>query len=235
MHPFIPFVTEEIWLKNKLDKSGKNYLMFSNWINEKPIKNNEIKNVENIINFTSSLRSFKNELNISPGSFVDVSLGSIKNKKSNFYAKNENTLKKIARVNNFFNKDLDKPSATMVIGGDIIKIYFEENIDLKIEATRIAWGVKGVQTVINEIQISNSDNIINFADDLVISTKVKGKLILNENVNSLNYSIETVNKLVYIIGIAGSEDERELVINIAREVYGVEEVIDYISIKTDEF
>jgi len=37
MHPFIPFVTEEIWLKNKLDKSGKNYLMFSNWINEKDI------------------------------------------------------------------------------------------------------------------------------------------------------------------------------------------------------
>ena len=96
-------------------------------------------------------------------------------------------------------------------------------------------GSKGVQTVINEIQISNSDNIINFADDLVISTKVKGKLILNENVNSLNYSIETVNKLVYIIGIAGSEDERDLVINIAREVYGVEEVIDYITIKTDEF
>ena len=58
---------------------------------------------------------------------------------------------------------------------------------------------------------------------------------MNENVNSLNYSIETVNKLVYIIGIAGSDDERDLVINIAREVYGVEEVIDYISIKTDEF
>ena len=58
---------------------------------------------------------------------------------------------------------------------------------------------------------------------------------MNENVNSLNYSIETVNKLVYIIGIAGSDDERDLVINIAREVYGVEEVIDYITIKTDEF
>ena len=131
MHPFIPFVTEEIWLKNNLDKSGKNYLMFSNWINEKAVKNNEIKNVENIIDFTSSIRSFKNELNISPGSFVDVSLSNIKNKKSNFYIKNENTLKKIARVNNFFNKDLDKPSATMVIGGDIIKVYFEENVDLK--------------------------------------------------------------------------------------------------------
>ena len=129
----------------------------------------------------------------------------------------------------FFNIDVEVSQGRVLLTGTI------ENIDLKIEATRIAWGVKGVQTVINEIQISNSDNIINFADDLVISTKVKGKLILNENVNSLNYSIETVNKLVYIIGIAGSEDERDLVINIAREVYGVEEVIDYISIKTDEF
>ena len=109
-----------------------------------------------------------------------------------------------------------------------------ENIDLKIEATRIAWGVNGVQTIINEIQISNSDNIINFADDLVISTKVRGKLILNENINSLNYSVETVNKLVYIIGIAKSQDERDLVLSIAREVYGVEEVIDYISIKKSE-
>ena len=129
----------------------------------------------------------------------------------------------------FFNIDVEVSQGRVLLTGTI------ENIDLKIEATRIAWGVKGVQTVINEIQISNSDNIINFADDLVISTKVKGKLILNENVNSLNYSIETVNKLVYIIGIARSEDERDLVINIAREVYGVEEVIDYITIKTDEF
>ena len=129
----------------------------------------------------------------------------------------------------FFNIDVEVSQGRVLLTGTI------ENIDLKIEATRIAWGVKGVQTVINEIQISNSDNIINFADDLVISTKVKGKLILNENVNSLNYNIETVNKLVYIMGIAGSEDERDLVIDIASEVYGVEEVIDYISIKTDEF
>ena len=129
----------------------------------------------------------------------------------------------------FFNIDVEVSQGRVLLTGTI------ENIDLKIEATRIAWGVKGVQTVINEIQISNSDNIINFADDLVISTKVKGKLILNEKINSLNYSIETVNKLVYIIGIARSEDERDLVINIAKEVYGVEEVIDYISIKVDEF
>ena len=130
--------------------------------------------------------------------------------------------------NLFFNIDVEVSQARVLLTGTV------ENIDLKIEATRIAWGASGVETVINEIQISNSDNILNYADDLVISTKVKGKLILQENVNSLNYNIETVNKLVYIIGIAESESEKNLVIDIAQDVYGVEEVIDYISIKKSE-
>tara|TARA_B100000401_G_scaffold438441_1_gene387145 strand:+ start:457 stop:1047 length:591 start_codon:yes stop_codon:yes gene_type:complete len=129
----------------------------------------------------------------------------------------------------FFSIDVEVSQARVLLTGTV------ENIDLKIEATRIAWGVKGVKTVINEIQISNSDNIINFADDLVISTKVMGKLMLNESVNSLNYNIETVNKIVYIIGIAKSEKERDLVLDISSEIFGVEQVIDYISIKSTEF
>ena len=130
--------------------------------------------------------------------------------------------------NLFFNIDVEVSLGRVLLTGTV------ENIDLKIEATRIAWGVKGVKTVINEIQISNSDSILNFADDLVISTKILGKLMLEEEINSLNYNIETVNKLVYIIGIAKTEKERELVISIARDVYGVEEVIDYINIKSSD-
>ena len=130
--------------------------------------------------------------------------------------------------NLFFNIDVEVSQGRVLLTGTV------ENIDLKIEATRIAWGVDGVKTVINEIQISNTDSILNFADDLVISTKILGKLMLAEEINSLNYNIETVNKLVYIIGIARTEKERELVISIARDVYGVEEVIDYINIKSSD-
>ena len=130
--------------------------------------------------------------------------------------------------NLFFNIDVEVSQGRVLLTGTV------ENIDLKIEATRIAWGVDGVKTVINEIQISNTDSILNFADDLVISTKILGKLMLEEEINSLNYNIETVNKLVYIIGIARTEKERELVISIARDVYGVEEVIDYINIKSSD-
>ena len=127
--------------------------------------------------------------------------------------------------NLFFNVDVEVSQGRVLLTGTV------ENMDLKIEATRIAWGVEDVKTVINELQISNSDNIFNFADDLVISTKVSGRLILEEEVNSLNYNIETVNKVVYIIGIANSDDEQKKVIDIASDVYGVEGVIDYITVK----
>ena len=130
--------------------------------------------------------------------------------------------------NLFFNIDVEVSQGRVLLTGTV------DNIDLKIEATRIAWGIKGVKTVINEIQISNSDSILNFADDLVISTKILGKLMLEEEVNSLNYNVETVNKLVYIIGIAKTEKERDLVLGIAKDVYGVEEVINYINIKPSD-
>jgi len=132
MHPFIPFVTEEIWLKNKLDNSGKNYLMFSNWISGKAKKDKDFKEVEKVINIISQIRSFKNELNVSPGSFIDISLGKINKKNQVFFKDNEIVLKKLGRINNFFNKDVNKPSATLVIDGDLFKLYFEENVDLNL-------------------------------------------------------------------------------------------------------
>ena len=150
------------------------------------------------------------------GEFVDDTI--IKTKIKNSYFDQSDKI--------FFNVDVEVSQSRVLLTGTV------EKIDLKIEATRIAWGVEGVKTVINEIQISNSDNILNFADDLVISTKVMGKLVLDENVNSLNYNIETVNKIVYIIGIARSENERNKVLDLAREVFGVEQVIDYITIST---
>ena len=127
----------------------------------------------------------------------------------------------------FFNVDVEVSQGRVLLTGTV------DNIDLRIEATRIAWGVKGVQTVINEIQISESDSILNFADDLVISTKVMAKIMLDEDVNSLNYNIETVNKIVYIIGISGSSDEKQKVIDLSKEVFGVEEVVDYITINSE--
>ena len=106
--------------------------MFSNWISGKAKKDKDFKEVEKVINIISQIRSFKNELNVSPGSFIDISLGKVNKKNQVFFKDNEIVLKKLGRINNFFNKDVNKPSATLVIGGDLFKLYFEENVDLNL-------------------------------------------------------------------------------------------------------
>jgi len=138
MHPFIPFVTEEIWLKNKFDNFSKDFLMLTNWPSGKPKKDHNSKEVDKMINIISQIRSFKNELNVSPGSFIDIFIGKINKKNQSFLTKNENILKKLGRINNFYKKDQNKPSATMMISGDIFKIYFDENVDLNLIKENLA-------------------------------------------------------------------------------------------------
>ena len=131
LHPFIPFITEEIWLKNKLDNSNKDYLMYSNWVSGKP-KKEKFADVENIIDFITEIRSFKNELSISPGSYVDISLSNISNKNKSFFVKNDTVIKRLGRITNFTDKDQNKPSASLVIKGSVFKLYFEQNVDLNL-------------------------------------------------------------------------------------------------------
>ena len=130
IHPFIPFVTEEIWLKNKLDNSKKNFLMLANWPKGKSKKDKNFKEVKKMINMISGIRSFKNELKVSPGSFIDISIEKVKNK--SFFKKNEIILKRLGRINNFYNKNINKPAATYVISGDLFKIYFDQTVDLNL-------------------------------------------------------------------------------------------------------
>ena len=105
---------------------------YKNWPSDTIKKDKSQKDVEQIINIISELRSFKNELNVSPGSFIDLSMNKIAKKNRSLMDNNEIILKKLGRINNFFEKDQDRPSATLVISGDIFKIYFDENVDLSL-------------------------------------------------------------------------------------------------------
>jgi len=132
LHPFIPFITEEIWLKNKFDNSSKNFLMLANWPSGNLKKDSSTDQVEKIISIISKLRSFKNELSISPGSFIDISIEGIKKNEQLFFLENEVILKRLGRINNLFEKDLDKPAPTLMVSGDLFKVYFAEDVDLKL-------------------------------------------------------------------------------------------------------
>ena len=131
LHPFIPFVTEEIWLNNKLDKDSSDYLMFANWSEEKPLESNEYNDVSNIIEIITSIRSFKNEIGVSPGSLIDISLANTNSKTQDFFNKNEIVLKKLGRISNILLDDQKKSSASLIIKGELYKMYFEQDVDIK--------------------------------------------------------------------------------------------------------
>ena len=110
------------------------------------------------------------------GEFIDDTL--IKTQIKNLYFDtNENI---------FFNVDVEVTQGRVLLTGTL------DNSDLRIEATRMAWGINGVQTVINELQISSDDSILNFADDLVISAKIKTKLLINSELPYLNYKANLI-------------------------------------------
>ena len=94
-----------------------------------------------------------------------------------------------------------------------------------------AWSIEGVNEVINEVQISNDEDILDYADDLIMKTKINAKLLLDKNILNLNYSVEVVNGIVYLIGIAQSQEELNSVINISENTYGVQNVISYVRLK----
>lgn len=106
--------------------------------------------------------------------------------------------------------------------------------EVRLKAVRLAWQAAGVQEVINEIEVRDSGGLTDAAQDTWISTKLRTRLIGDNAVKSRNYSIETVNGTVYLIGIAQNREELDRVIAHARDVSYVKRVVDYVRIKSDQ-
>jgi len=193
LHPFIPFVTEEIWLKNKFDNSNKDFLMLANWPTGEINKDASTEQVENIINIISEIRSFKNELNVGPGSFIDMSINNINDNQKKFIIDNEIILKRLGRINNIMNDDLDKPAATMVVSGDLFKIYFDKDVDLKLIKENLTSKQNRIKEEMNKIsqRLENKSFVDRAPKEIVEQEKT--------NYNNLKNDIDKI--LVTIKGI----------------------------------
>jgi len=191
MHPFIPFVTEQIWLKNKLDNSGKNYLMLANWISGKPKRDKHSKEVEKIINIITEIRSFKNELNVIPGSFIDISIEKIKSANKNFFNKNSVVLKKLGRINSIFLKDQKKSSATLVISGELFKLYFDQNVDLNLIKENLVKRKTKFQDDLNKISQKLSNKaFVNKAPKNIVDQEKTNYNLLKNDIYKINLTIK---------------------------------------------
>ena len=103
----------------------------------------------------------------------------------------------------------------------------------KIKITKLAWETKGVREVKNAITIKGQSNFKQTAKDIFITSQLRTALIFNKKTKSRNYTLETINKKIYIFGIAMDIEEKEEVLSEAEKIYDVEKVIPSIYLATE--
>ena len=108
-----------------------------------------------------------------------------------------------------------------------------EEPEEKIKITKMAWETKGVRSVKNAITIKGQSNFKSTAKDILITSQLRSALIFNNKTKARNYTLETINKTIYIFGIAMDQEEKKEVINEANKIYDVEKVIPSIYLASE--
>ncbi|MBT4646480.1 MAG: BON domain-containing protein [Pelagibacteraceae bacterium] len=140
---------------------------------------------------------------------------------------------KINIASKFINSDdnLFIDVGTNVLEGRVLLTGLVDNQEIRIDAVRRVWDVEGVNEVINEIQIGNRESIKEYAQDLWITTQVRGLAAKTIGLRSISYNFETIQGKVYIAGITSRADQLEELVKVAKTVKGVTEIINYVIIK----
>ena len=112
-----------------------------------------------------------------------------------------------------------------VLDGRIFLTGKVDDPEEKLKLTKLAWETEGVRSVRNDIKIKDQFNLQESAKDLLITSQLRTALVLSKSIKATNYQIDTYQKKIYIYGIAMNADEKELVINEAREILDVRDVI----------
>jgi len=102
-----------------------------------------------------------------------------------------------------------------------------------LEAVRLAWLAHGVKEVINEVKVTQPQDALDYGRDTLISTQIKTRLLATKNIMSINYTVEVLDGVVYLLGVAQNEEELRNVSYIASRIDGVKKVISYVRLKDD--
>ena len=120
-----------------------------------------------------------------------------------------------------------------VIDGRIFLSGKVDEPEEKIKITKMAWETKGVRSVKNAISIKGQSNFKSTAKDILITSQLRSALIFNKKTKARNYTLETINKNIYIFGIAMDAEEKKEVINEANKIYDVKDIIPSIYLVTE--
>ena len=145
LHPFIPFFTEKVWLDLKFGNYFKSPLMFKDW-NLLNIPNSSFNKsyhkIDWLIQLVTSIRSTKVDLDVSPGSFIDISTEELNKNKRSIIKDNSSVFKRVGRVSNIYDLKIDKNGIKIIVEGESITLHFDKNLDLVSQKQKISKKVK---------------------------------------------------------------------------------------------
>lgn len=126
-----------------------------------------------------------------------------------------------------------KINVEVVLGRVLLTGMVDKEEDV-VNAVQMAWNNPQVKEVINELKVdknSNKFNLVQYTKDTMITSQIKSKLFINKDIKFVNYTIVTLNNIVYIFGIGRSLEEIENVADIASKINGVEKVVSHVKLK----
>ena len=132
-----------------------------------------------------------------------------------------------------YNPDLIKDTRVFVNNGSVLLTGKVKKPENKIELTKIIWKIKGVREVNNEVQIIDVSSIKNIARDIASLSEIRARILTNKNINSLNFSVDVVNDIAYLSGIAENDEEMKLVKDNAASARFIKTVFNFIILNTD--
>ena len=122
---------------------------------------------------------------------------------------------------------------TKVLDGRIFITGKVDTVEEKLKITKLGWEIKGARSVKNDLKIKEEFNFKQTAKDVLITSQLRTALITNKKIKSANYDIDTYKKIIYVYGISQNEEERAEVINEAKNVLDVDDVVTSIFLVED--
>ena len=132
-----------------------------------------------------------------------------------------------------YNPDLIKDTRVFVNNGSVLLTGKVKKPENKIELTKIIWKIRGVREVNNEVQIIDVSSIKNIARDIASLSEIRARILTNKKINSLNFSVDVVNDIAYLSGIAENDEEMKLVKDNAASARFIKTVFNFIILNTD--
>ena len=194
LHPFIPFFTERVWLDFKFNNYFKTPLMLKSWnIKSQSSFNKSYNKIDWLIDLVTSIRSTKVDLNVSPGSFIDLSMVELNLNKISIINDNLDVFKRLGRVSDVSRTKLDKNGIKIIVCGETVTLYFDQNLDLKEQKQKISSKVDDLDQKIKGIDNKlKNKSFLNNAPKHIVAREKKALLVYKNELKKLNSIMNSI-------------------------------------------